>query len=148
MSLPKTKKKTNITISQLKKKADTVFAKYIRYRDSELTPMGWVGRCITCDHYYPFSQIQCGHFQSRRFNSTRFDEENCNGQCVGCNVFRYGEQYKYAKNLDLKYGVGTADKLAEKAKAVHKLTRDELLEIIQSSTEQIKEYEGGLHDRK
>ena len=146
MNQVKTKTKT-ITISQLKKQADTAFAKYIRYRDSELTPLGWVGRCITCNHYYPIEQLQCGHFQSRRFNSTRFDEENCNGQCVGCNVFRYGEQYKYAKALDMKYGDGTAEKLARKSEAIHKLTKDELLEIIQSSNEQIKEYEGGIYDR-
>jgi hypothetical protein len=77
---------------------------------------------------------------SRRFNATRYWDENNNGQCVACNVFNHGEQYKYAIALDLKYGEGTAKKLSKMAQEYHKFTREELEEVIHDCREQIKFY--------
>ena len=59
--------------------------------------------------------MQCGHFQSRRFLATRFDEENCAPQCVACNMFKQGEQYKFSLNLDAKYGEGTSERKQQDA---------------------------------
>ena len=67
--------------------------------------------------------MQNGHFQSRSFLATRFDEENCQPQCVGCNMFKQGEQYKFAINLDAKYGEGKAEELEFLAKSVVKFSR-------------------------
>ena len=91
------------TISKLKKELDKWFSLYIRLRDA--TDEGMV-QCFTCGvvKYYK-SGMQCGHFQSRRHLPTRFDEENCAPQCVSCNMFKQGEQYKFALNLDAKYMV-------------------------------------------
>jgi hypothetical protein len=36
--------------------------------------------------------------------STRCDEQNCQVQCVGCNMFNHGEQFKFSLALDAKYG--------------------------------------------
>lgn len=129
------------SVAQLKKVADSTFSKYIRYRDGKIINGEWQAPCITCGKWYLVTEIQAGHFMSRRFNSLRFDEENVNAQCVGCNVFRYGEQFKYAKELDLKYGEGTADRLAEKRHELHKYTSEELQMVIDSSKKQIKYYE-------
>ena len=74
--------------------------------------------------------MQAGHFQSRRFNITRFDEMNVHGQCYGCNVMRYGEQYKYAKHLDEVYGIGTAELLELKARGMKQFKPWELEELI------------------
>lgn len=129
------------SVKQLKADADKWFSKYVRYRDGAIVNGEWVARCITCFTSLPVAQMQAGHFQSRRFNSLRFDEENVNAQCVACNVFRYGEQFKYAKELDLKYGEGTSDRLAERRHELHKYTRQELQEIIDEAKAQIKYYE-------
>ena len=67
--------------------------------------------------------MQNGHFQSRSFLSTRFDEENCQPQCVGCNMFKSGEQYKFSVNLDNKYGDGKAKELEFKARQIQKFSR-------------------------
>ena len=67
--------------------------------------------------------MQNGHFQSRRFLPTRFDEENCQVQCPACNVFRYGEQYKFGLALDGKYGEGTAEELEIVARKKTKINR-------------------------
>lgn len=85
--------------------------------------------------------MHCGHFMSRRFPSTRWDELNCNAQCAGCNMFGSGEQYKYSVALDDKYGKGTAEALHKKSQEYFKVRRDFLEEIIRESKEQIAFYE-------
>jgi|TARA_R110000796_G_scaffold65936_1_gene152074 hypothetical protein len=97
------------TISKLKKELDKWFSLYIRLRDA--TDEGLV-QCFTCNkvsHYK--SGMQNGHFQSRKHLATRWDEENCQVQCVGCNMFKAGEQYKFSIALDSKYGEGTSEEL-------------------------------------
>ena len=109
------------TISKLKKELDNIFSLYIRLRYA--TDEGLV-QCFTCgkvSHYK--SGMQNGHFQSRKHLTTRWDEENCQVQCVGCNMFKAGEQYKFAINLDAKYGEGTAEELELLARTIMKVSR-------------------------
>lgn len=129
------------TISQLKKDADKFFSKYVRYRDGQKKSDGWYSECITCEAVKPLTQMQAGHFVTRRITSLRFDEENVNAQCVGCNMFKQGEQYLYAKALNLKYGDGKAEELMNRRFETHKFSRAELEEIIHDAKEQIKFYE-------
>ena len=108
------------TISKLKKDLDKWFSLYIRLRESE---EGLV-QCFTCNkvsHYK--SGMQNGHFQSRKHLATRWDEENCQVQCVGCNMFKAGEQYKFSISLDAKYGEGKAEELELLARTIMKVSR-------------------------
>ena len=130
------------TIAQLKKTADKYFSLYIRLRDSD--KYGWA-ECITCGVKKHYKQMQCGHFVSRKVNLLRYDELNCHTQCVGCNMFKAGEQYQYAKAIDLKYGDGTAETLHSQRHTTHKFTQAELESIIQDAKEQIKTYENNNH---
>ena len=108
-------------ISKLKKELDKWFSLYIRLRDSN--EYGMV-QCFTCGIVKPYNKgMQCGHFQSRIHLSTRFDEQNCQPQCVACNMFRQGEQYKFALQLDAEYGEGTAEELQFFAHQTVKFTR-------------------------
>ena len=97
------------------------FSLYIRLRDSQ----NGLVQCFTCGKvaHYKKGGMQCGHFQSRRFMATRYDEQNCSAQCVACNMFRAGEQYRFALAIDAKYGEGTADDLQFKARQIMKFTR-------------------------
>lgn len=141
-NLAKPKKPKKKSISTLKKEADKAFSRYIRYRDGKKDVNGnWIVECITCGEWRPYSVMQNGHFMSRRHNIVRFDEENCNGQCYICNVLQAGAQYIYSKNIDAKYGDGTADKLYRISKTPHEFTREELLQIIGDSREQVAWYE-------
>tara|TARA_Y100000401_G_scaffold52867_1_gene41506 strand:+ start:157 stop:570 length:414 start_codon:yes stop_codon:yes gene_type:complete len=109
------------TISKLKKDLDRWFSLYIRLRDA--TEEGLV-QCFTCGVVKNYKNgMQCGHFQSRKHLATRFDEENCQVQCVACNMFRQGEQYKFGLNLDAKYGEGKAEELEFLARTTYKLSR-------------------------
>ena len=112
---------------KLKKELDSWFSKYIRLRDA--TDLG-VAQCFTCGKKDHWKNLQCGHFMSRKHYSTRWDETNCQVQCAGCNVFRYGEQYKFGRNLDIELGNGTADSLEVKSRQIVKYDNFELLELI------------------
>lgn len=129
------------SIKQLKKDADKVFSQYVRYRDGEFKRGEWFVECITCGEEKLLKQAQAGHFVSRRVNELRFEEMNVNAQCIGCNMFKQGEQYLYSKNLDAKYGDGTADALMAKRHLTHKFTVTELEEIIQDAKTQIEWYQ-------
>jgi hypothetical protein len=82
--------------------------------------------------------MQAGHFQSRKHYATRWDEINVQVQCSGCNVFKYGEQYKFALNLDKQFGDGTAEELFIKAKEIVKFSTKELETLITYYKDQVK----------
>tara|TARA_R110001592_G_scaffold263658_1_gene529006 strand:+ start:2103 stop:2492 length:390 start_codon:yes stop_codon:yes gene_type:complete len=115
-----------ITRSKIVKKLDTVFSQYIRQKNA----VNEIATCFTCGKQDHWKKLQNGHFQSRRHYSTRWNEQNCQVQCAGCNVFKYGEQFIFGKKLDEKYGEGTAEELYIKAKKIVKLSNDELIDLI------------------
>ena len=131
------------TISKLKKELDKWFSLYIRLRNA--TDEGLV-QCFTCSkvsHYK--SGMQNGHFQSRKHLATRWDEENCQNQCVGCNMFKAGEQYKFSVALDSKYGEGKAEELEFLARTIMKVSRidyEEKISYYKDLVEKLKKEKG------
>jgi hypothetical protein len=115
-----------ISRSKLIKKLDTVFSLYIRQRYS----INEISKCFTCGKEDHYKKLQCGHFQSRRHYSTRWDEINCQVQCAGCNVFKYGEQFIFGKNLNSEFGEGTSEALYLKAKQITKFSNNDLEDLI------------------
>ena len=109
------------TISKLKKELDKWFSLYIRLRESN--EYGMV-QCFTCGVVRGYKDgMQNGHFQSRKHMATRFHEENCQVQCIACNMYRQGEQFKFGMNLDAKYGEGKAEELVLIARTTMKFNR-------------------------
>ena len=126
------------SVSSLKKKLDKIFSQYIRLRDSN--DKGY-GDCITCGKEFYWKDAHAGHFVSRRVNSLRYDEQNVNLQCNYDNTYGGGEQYAYAKALDMKYGDGTAERLHARRFETHKFTIGELEALIEEYKEKVKEEE-------
>lgn len=122
--------------STLVKKADTIFSQYIRKRYADNNGFA---ECFTCGKKDHWKNLQCGHFMSRKFYSTRWDETNCQVQCAGCNVFRYGEQYKFGRNLDIELGNGIAEGLQQKSKQIMKYSNYELVELIEHYKKKVAE---------
>ena len=120
------------TRSKLVKKLDTVFSQYIRLKDSK----DGIGTCITCGKQDHIKNLQAGHFMSRKHYSIRWDERNVKPQCAGCNVFRYGEQYKYSLYLGNKL---SKQLLADSRKLV-KFTNVELEDMIQKYSQRLKKF--------
>ena len=114
--------------SKIVKKLDAIFSQYIRLKDAD--HKGDV-TCFTCGKVSHYKKgMQCGHFQSRKHYATRWLEKNVAVQCVGCNVYKFGQQYIFGKKLDEKYGDGTAEELYIKAKQTVKFSTDELQDMI------------------
>ena len=131
------------TISKLKKELDKWFSLYIRIKDSN--EFGYV-QCTTCSvvRFYK-DGMQNGHFQSRRFMATRFNEENCSTQCIKCNMYSQGEQYKFGLAIDAKYGEGTAEELEFLARTTFKISRveyEEQISYYKNLVENLKEEKG------
>ena len=62
---------------------DTLCSEYIRKR-----ALSRVHGCERCGRYKEsYKQLQCSHYHKRRKQSTRFDEDNCNGFCFGCHQY-------------------------------------------------------------
>jgi hypothetical protein len=117
-----------MTVSKLKKELDKWFSLYIRLR--EATDEGLV-QCFTCGNVNNYKVgMQNGHFMSRQFMATRYDEQNCQVQCVGCNMFKFGEQFKFSLALDYKYGKGTAEDLLHKSRQINKMSSKDFEEKI------------------
>ena len=131
------------TISKLKKELDKWFSLYIRLRDASTE--GAV-ICVTCNkvsHYK--SGMQNGHFQSRRFMATRWNEQNCAVQCIGCNCFKQGEQFRFSIYIDAKYGEGTAEYLEGLARTTIKISRidyEEKISYYKSLVNKLKKEKG------
>jgi hypothetical protein len=89
------------TTAWYKKELDRIFSLHIRnkYADDN----GYV-KCFTCNVIKPIKEMQNGHWIPRNNLATRFSEENCRPQCVGCNMFNKGRPDVFAVNL-IKEGI-------------------------------------------
>tara|TARA_R100001443_G_scaffold107677_1_gene117649 strand:+ start:1544 stop:1936 length:393 start_codon:yes stop_codon:yes gene_type:complete len=115
------------TRKSLIKKLDKVFSEYIRRRTAD--QKGYV-ECFTCGKKDHWKKMQCGHFQSRKHYSTRWNEDNCQVQCVGCNMFKSGEQYKFGLKLNM-ISPNTAENLFLLARNTKKFNNFDLELMIQ-----------------
>lgn len=128
--MPKTAKKP--TRSKLVKKLDVLFSQWIRLSNADET--GYC-ICVTCNNKFFWKEIQAGHFMSRKHYSTRWDENNVHPQCVACNLYRAGEQYKFSVFL----GQYQAEELYLKSQQLVKFSNVELQEMIDDYAERLKE---------
>ena len=99
------------SISKLKHELDAVFSKYIRAK--------YPARCYTCGKQ---GTLQCGHFVARSYLATRFDEDNCRPQCVGCNIFGGGKPLDFEENLIAELGKKRVEAIKKKRHEITILT--------------------------
>ena len=104
-------------------KLDKIFSEYIRRRKAK----NEIAECVTCNKKDHWKNLQAGHFMSRKHYSTRWDERNVEVQCIACNVYRYGEQYKFSKYL----GQELSDELLALSRETKKFSNWELQEMIE-----------------
>jgi hypothetical protein len=114
-------------------KLDKIFSEYIRRRYAK----NGIAECVTCGKKDHWKNLQAGHFMSRKHYATRWDDENVQVQCMACNVYRYGEQYLFAKYL----GQEKADELLARSRTMVKLKDWELEEMIEKYKKLLSEVE-------
>ena len=89
------------------KTLDKEFSEYIRRRYAKNN----IAECFTCGKRDHWKKMQV--------------------QCVGCNMFKCGYQYKFGLQLNKKFGDQKAEKLFLLAKKTKKFINFELLEMIE-----------------
>ena len=115
------------SFATLKRKLDKLFSEWIRRK---------VGRdvvtCITCGAVHHWKEIQCGHFISRIYLATRWNEQNAHPQCYSCNVLRRGNYGEYSLFMLKMYGQAIIEELIALKRRPVKLSRSDLEEMIQT----------------
>jgi hypothetical protein len=112
--------------SQLLKKADSVFSKYIR-KKYEID--GFVA-CVTCRVKMEIPKAQAGHFIRRSIYSLRYSEDNVFPQCYRCNVLMHGNYPSFSLYLIRRFGQAHLEKLEEESKKLTKTSLGFYQEII------------------
>ena len=128
-------KKGSKSLPQLKKELDKWFSLYIRQRDAD---DNGIVACYTCGVYKYWKDMHCGHFISRRHTCTRWDEVNCQVQCVGCNIFNQGNAPRFAQRIVNNYGEKKLNELLELSNNTCKFTRSDYLELIDKYKNKLK----------
>lgn len=116
-----------------KNKIDKVFHEYIRRRDADNNTGNC--NCISCGKTIHFSESDAGHFISRKYLITRYDERNVNLQCRKCNRFEYGRQYEYSIAL----GQELSQELLQTSRSMVKYTDADWQEIYKEFNDKLNE---------
>ena len=119
------------TVAKLKKELDKVFSQYIRLVNAD--HRGYC-ICFTCGVEKHWKEIQAGHFMSRKHNATRWHLDNVKPQCVKCNMFNQGEQYRFGQEL----GPDTAEKMEWLSKTTMRLNVYDLQQEIAKYKDLVK----------
>lgn len=122
------KKVKAVPISRLKRSLDAIFSIYIRTKYGKT--------CYTCGGS---GTLQCGHFISRSYLATRWDESNARPQCIGCNIWGHGKFLDFEEHLVRELGIERVQELKDARKQLIKPTRKFYTDLILLYTEKVKE---------
>ena len=119
-----------MTNAQLDRILVRLFSTYIRLRDSDAYG---IAKCFTCQRTDHWTNMHCGHFMRRANMCTRFMEINNHVQCPTCNISYDGNRTSYTKELDKKYGKGTAEYIEELSRKTCKWMRSDYIDAIRTT---------------
>lgn len=121
------------SLSKLKKELDSTFSRYIRAK--------YPSKCYTCGIRKTRKKLQCGHFISRLYLATRWEEDNCRPQCAGCNLFGAGKPLDFEENLVQELGEERVKEMKASRKQILVLKREWYEEQIAIFAEKLKKYD-------
>lgn len=124
----------NMTLSDWKKKVQTVFNKYIRLRDVHKG-------CISCGASLENRKFDAGHFFPTTYEGLRFNEMNVHGQCVPCNRDKHGNIHEYRKRITNRITKEELQWLDDNRHCKLKLSKQDLEELYKEYKQKIKDHE-------
>lgn len=101
-------------LARLKREADKLMSQFIIARDK---------KCVICGS---IKQLNNGHLISRRCNSVRWDDINCNCQCYPCNFLHTHRPEKYTAWFLDWYGKSVYKDLVDRSRKLIKVNREYL----------------------
>jgi hypothetical protein len=102
-----------MSAKELEKKLDKIFSTFIRLKNAD--DNGHC-KCVTCGKIHHWKDVHNGHFIPRGRKTTRFNEINCNPQCVYCNCHKHGQPDLYRLRLIEIYGKDEVERLEQTAR--------------------------------
>ena len=140
------------TVASLHKKLQPIFNHFIRLRDTQVVlpfvlgetrePGTRWGTCISCSKELPYEQLQAGHFVPvASCYYLRYDEDNVNAQCAGCNKWRHGNPFGYMIGLAIKIGQYEVFELVKSRTKSRQYTVELLTEAIEYYEKKVEEME-------
>lgn len=124
------------TLSRWKQEAWKWCSTYNRMKDCN---MEGYGSCCTCPKRLHWTEGDAGHFQGGRGSGILFYDNGIHLQCKYCNGPGSGEQYKYGKYLEKRYGEGEVEKQQKMRHELNRYTRQDYQNMIEHYKELIKE---------
>lgn len=128
-------------VSKLVKELDVIFSRFLRLSGADKEG---IVSCYTCGHKNHWKKMQNGHYVSRFYKATRWNEDNCKIQCVMCNMWKRGDLITFRTNLVEELGEGGVRYLEESRKVSEKLNAETLSAKIAHYTEELKRLDSGL----
>jgi len=126
------------TLPKLKKKALDLYSELVKIKAHNEGKL----RCYTCDHELTLKTCNCqlGHYLSRgAYPGLTFHSDNSRPQCYRCNVHLHGNTIEFRERLINEIGYNKVTELELRRHTQVKWGRSDLLEMITSFTQQIKE---------
>lgn len=127
------------SLSTLIKKADDVVSLFVRLNAAD--DNGTV-RCISCNEKFFWKDVDCAHFKDRDNMATRYYLPNLAPGCQDCNRFNH---YEHIAAWEKKLTPEMQIHLNFIAHSMQKYTRPELLELIETYTEKVKQLKKQKH---
>lgn len=103
--------------------------------------------CISCGKWFPYEELDGGHFIPTTSSDIRFDERNINAQCHRCNRFLHGNPRHYYKGMLRKFGQDVVNDIESREFLTKKWSRDELVALKLYYGEKIKQINLGIDPR-
>lgn len=129
-------KKKRKTVSQKLDEVAVLVQKLVRLKAADYT--GYCS-CVTCGVSRHWSEMQGGHFISRKSTATKIMEENIHPQCAGCNGPKRGNLIQYTLFMQDTYGRGFVEELENLKRQTKKYTREEIYGLKEYYTNLINE---------
>lgn len=124
-------------ISKLMKELDAVFSRFIRLSAAD---KDGIVSCYTCGHRNHWKKMQNGHYVSRFYKATRWDESNCRIQCSMCNMWKRGDLITFRINLVNELGESHVRFLEESRNVINRLDATVLSEKITYYTQAVQNF--------
>jgi len=129
------------TIAGLVNDAAVILQRVVRLKAAD---ENGYAQCVTCGRVDHYTNMDGGHFISRKHTAHKLLEENIHACCKGCNGFLNGNMIPYTIFMIDTYGREFVDELEATKNETRKYSRQEILGII----DDLKHYEKQVREQK
>ena len=129
------------TIAGLVNDAAVILQRVVRLKAAD---ENGYAQCVTCGRVDHYTNMDGGHFISRKHTAHKLLEENIHACCKGCNGFLKGNMIPYTIFMIDTYGREFVDELEATKNETRKYSRQEILGII----DDLKHYEKQVREQK